>query len=320
MLWGNLFKNNTCSINIRPMNHIRIIFFFLFFCLSPFLSTAQKDWSAYDFSRHYDAKVWGGKKPILENKRVFVSDFVISQVVMANGKQMGAASFAKMSINMSPLDQKAYTELVNRLYKEFIQGLQAQGFEIVSDEEVAASEFVKEANEKKNVYAWTTDNTPLQDTDQFGSETMRFRPEKKYIVVNSAKILGNFNPKYSKAINAQIIYVNLAVNFVTFDGARRAGYKGRTTIEATPYLMVTPTISWLNDRGGINAESKYVEANTNWVGEKGIDEISTNSTVFGAVKGTYIMDINESVYMSEISSITQGLIKGYTATIKKELE
>ncbi len=302
------------------MNSSRVITLMLFFCLIAYASTAQKDWSAYNFTVHYDAKTWGGKKPILENKRVFVSDFVISQVVMANGKQMGAASFAKMSISMSPLDKQAYNELANRLYKEFIDDLKAQGFEIVTDEEVAASDFVKEANEKKNVYAWYTDNTPLQDTDQFGSETMRFRPEKKYIVVNSGKILGNFNPKYSKAINAQVIYVNLSINFVTFDGDRRAGYKGRTTIEATPYLMVTPVISWLNERGGINVETKYVEANPNWVGEKGIDKISTNSTVFGAVKGTYIMDINEPVYMSEISSITQGLIKGYTATIKKELE
>lgn len=302
------------------MNPLRIIAFMLLFCLSAYSSTAQKDWSLYDFTVHYDAKTYGGKNPILENKRVFVSDFVISQIVMANGKQMGAATFAKMSINMSPLDQKAYNELVNRLYKEFMESLKAQGFEIVSDEEVAASDFVKDANEKKNVYAWYTDSTPLQDTDQFGSETMRFRPEKKYVVVNSGKILGNFNPKYSKAINAQVIYVNLAINFVTFDGARRAGYKGRTTIEATPYLMVTPTISWLNDRGGINVTTAHVEANTNWVGEKGIDERSTNSTVFGAVKGTYIMDINEPVYMAEISAITQGLIKGYTATVKKELE
>ena len=302
------------------MNHVRIITLMLLFCVSAYSSTAQKDWSVYDFTVHYDAKTYGGKKPILENKRVFVSDFVISQVVMANGKQMGAASFAKMSINMTPLDKKAYNELVNRLYNEFIESLKAQGFEIVSDEEVAASDFVKDANEKKNVYAWTTDSTPLQDTDQFGSETMRFRPEKKYVVVNSGKILGNFNANYAKAINAQVIYANLAINFVTFDGARRAGYKGRTTIEATPYLMVTPTISWLNERGGINVTTTHVEANTNWVGEKGIDEITTNSTVFGAVKGTYIMDINEPAYMAEISAITQGLIKGYTATVKKELE
>lgn len=200
---------------------------------------AQKNWATYDFKNHYEPKLWGGKKTITENKRVFVSDFVISQVVMANGKQMGTSNFAKMSVSMSPLDQNVYNDLVNRLYKEFIDDLKAQGFEIVSDAEVAASEFVKNANEKKNVYAWYTETAPLQDADQFGSETLRFRPEKKYIVVNSGKILGNFNPQYSKAIKAQIIYVNLAINFVTFDGSRRAGYNART--EDFNSLMMRPT-------------------------------------------------------------------------------
>jgi hypothetical protein len=299
------------------------------FCVGIFPVTAQKkkseqalkDWSAYDFKIHYDPKVYGGKKTILENKRVFVNDFVVSQVVLANGKQMGTSSFAKMSVSMSPLDVKAYNDLVNSLYNQFIEDLKAQGFEIVPDKEVEASDFVKEANERKNVYAWYTDDKPLQDADQFGSETMRFRPTNKYVVVNGAKIIGTFNTRFSKAINAQLLSMNLVINFVTFDGSRRSGYKGGASIEAFPYLAVYPYAYFLNERGGINFPSPGgVEANPNWIGEKGIEKVSSSTTVFGSAKGTYVMDINEPVYMTEISAITKGLVKEFTDSVKKELE
>jgi hypothetical protein len=309
------------------MKYLNTIWSLMIFCMSlPTMGQKKseqrtKDWSTYNFKVHYEPKVFGGKKTILENKRVFVNDFVVSQVVLANGKQMGTSRFAKMSVNMSPLDVKAYNDLVTSLYNQFIQDLQAQGFEIVPDKEVEESNFVKEANEKKSVYAWYTDDKPLQDADQFGSETMRFRPANKYIVVNGAKILGNFNPRFSKAINAQLLSMNLVINFVTFDGSRRSGYKGGASIEAFPYLAVHPYAYFLNERGGINLPSTGgVEANPNWVGEKGIQEVSSSTTVFGSAKGTYVMDINEQVYMSEISAITKGLVKGFTDTVKGELQ
>lgn len=310
------------------MKYSRTIMVLIAFCMSISPAIAQKksekslkDWSVYDFKVHYEPKVYGGKKTILENKRVFVNDFVVSQSVLANGKQMGTSAFAKMSVNMSPLDVKAYNELVTSLYNQFIEDLKAQGFEIVTDAEVEASDFVKQANEKKSVYAWYTDDTPLQDTDQFGSATMRFRPAKKYIVVNGAKIIGTFNTRFSKAINAQLLSINLVVNFVTFDGSRRTGYKGGASIEAFPYLAVYPYAFFLNERGGINMPSPGgVEANPIWIGEKGIEKVSSSTSVFGSAKGTYVMDINEPAYMAEVSAITKGLVKGFTDSIKKELE
>ena len=100
---------------------------------------ADYDWAQYDFTKHYTLKNGGGKNVFAENKRIFISNFQVSQITVANGKSTGVSNLAKMTVSMTPIDMAKYQAVVDKLYNDVKALLTAEGYTIVSDEEIANS-------------------------------------------------------------------------------------------------------------------------------------------------------------------------------------
>lgn len=278
-----------------------------------------KDWRGYDFTKHFTYKNGGGKKDFVANKRIFVSNFQISQKIVANGTQTGSSSFAKMTVGLTPIDVNVYQRLTDKLYTQFIDHLKAEGYEIVSDEEVANSSFAKEEHNGKTVLCQYT-KEPYYDRDQFKNEMVYLWPKNKFIVVNYKTIPGTWPTRFSKAINANVLNVNLIVDAVGFDGSRRTGYKGGASIEAGPSLSIFPFCSASNSRGGMAVWGTALWGNNNWVGPDGMYKTESSTTVFGSVKGSYTIDVNEGAYLAEVEALTSGLSKGFINSLMAEVK
>lgn len=296
----------------------------LFLCIVCFVSYAQKDdpqadydWSQYDFSAHYTLKNGGGKKIFAENKRIFVGNFQINQVVVANGKATGVSNLAKMTISMTPIEVKAYQALVDKLYKQFVDQLVAEGYTMVSDEEVANSEFAKNTHNGKTVFAVYT-KEPYFGKDGVGNEVANFWPTNKFMVANYGAVPGTWPSKFGKAINANVVSLILTINPVSFDGSRRSGYKGGASIEAQANMTVTPLPLATNERGGFAVWGSAVDGKANWVGPKGLFKTDNSVDVFGSVRGTYVLDVNQETYLSEVEAVAGGVASGFIKAIMKE--
>jgi hypothetical protein len=194
----------------------RSTFFVLLFVSIAATSIAQKkkdnevkviDWSAYDFTKHFTLKNGGGKKIFADNKRIFIANFQINQTIVANGKQTGASNLAKMTVGLTPIDVPAYQDLVNKLYEKVVAQLKAEGYTIVSDEEVANSAFAKEQHNGKTIICQYAKDVAY-DKDENGNQLIYLWPNNKFIVMNTKTIQGTWPTKLGKALDANAISVN----------------------------------------------------------------------------------------------------------------
>lgn len=159
---------------------------------------ADYDWTQYNFPAHFTIKNGGDKNIFAENKRLFVSNFQVAQIIVANGKQTGQANLAKMTISLSPIDLKAYQALVDKLYQQFCEQLKAEGYTLVSDDEVANSEFAKKQHNGKSIFCMYV-KEPSFYTDANGNEVVNIFPTNKYLVANYNAVLGTWPTKFGKA-------------------------------------------------------------------------------------------------------------------------
>lgn len=280
---------------------------------------ADYDWEKYDFVPHFTLKNGGGKKNFTDNKRLYISNFQIAQVVVANGKQTGQANLAKMTISLSPIEMKAYQAVVDKLYQQLRDQLTAEGYTLVSDEEVAASEFAKKQHDGKSVFCMYV-KEPSFYKDINGNEVVNIFPTNKFLVANYGAILGNWPSKFGKAIDANIVSVILNINPVSFEGRRGAGAKKGASIEATANMTVTPGCTASNERGGIGVWSTAVDGKDNWLGPNGMTKTTSNTDVFGSVRGAYVLDVNQDVYLAEVEKLGGGVTKGYINALMKEVK
>lgn len=163
---------------------------------------ADYDWTQYNFAPHFAIKNGGGKNIFAENKRIFVSNFQVTQVIVANGKQTGQANLAKMTVSLTPIEIKAYQEIVDRMYKQFCDQLKAEGYTLVSDEEVANSEFAKKQHNGKSVFCMYV-KEPSFYTDAKGNEVVNIFPTNTYMVANYSSVLGTWPTKFGESHRCQ---------------------------------------------------------------------------------------------------------------------
>ncbi len=307
----------------------KIFFLTMLLSMIVLISVAQKknksqapaviDWTSYDFTKHFTLKNGGGKKIFGDNKRLFISNFQINQTIVANGKQTGSSNLAKMTVGMTPIDVNAYQELVNKLYARLTEQLKAEGYELVSDEEVANSEFAKEQHNGKTVFCQYAKDVAY-DKDQNGNQILYLWPTNKFIVSNTKTVLGTWPSKFGKALDANIISVVLIVNPVSFDGSRRSGYKGGPSIEADAVLTIFPYCYATNEKAGFAVWGTHAGGNSNWVGPKGMTKTDNSTNVFGSVKGTYVIDVNQDAYLSEVEKLGGGLSEGFVKALMAEVK
>lgn len=279
---------------------------------------ADYDWSQYDFTPHFTLKSGGGHKLFAENKRIFIANFQVSQVVVANGKQTGQANLAKMTIGMTPIDLKAYQAVVDKMYQQLVDQLKAEGYTIVSDEEVAATEFAQKQHNGKSVFAMYV-KEPSFYKDINGNEIVNIFPTNKFMLANYSSVLGNWPSKLGKAINANALSIVMTINPVSFDGSRGRGKKG-ASLEARANMTVSTYCLLSNERGGFGVWTTPVDGKDNWVGPKGLSETDNNTDFFGSVRGKYVLDVNQDAYLSEVEGLAGGVSKGFVKALMKEIK
>jgi hypothetical protein len=280
---------------------------------------ADYDWAQYNFPAHFSVKNGGGKNIFAENKRIFVSNFQIAQVIVANGKQTGQANLAKMTISLTPIEIKAYQEMIDRMYQKFCDQLKAEGYTLVSDEEVANSEFAKKTHNGKSIFAVYA-KEPYFGQDVSGSEVANFWPTNKFMVANYSSVIGNWPSKFGKAIDANVVSIILTIHPVSFEGKRGAGAKKGASLEATANMTIFPLCTASNERGGFGVWGSLVDGKDNWVGSKGMYKTDSNTDVFGGVRGQYVLDVNQQVFLSEVETLGGGIAKGYITALMKEVK
>lgn len=280
---------------------------------------ADYDWSQYNFAPHFTLKNGGGKSTFAENKRLFVSNFQVAQVIVANGKQTGQANLAKMTISLSPIDMKAYQAVVDKLYQQFCDQLKTEGYTLVSDDEVAQSDFAKKQHNGKSIFCMYV-KEPSFYKDANGNEVVNIFPTNKYLVANYSPILGTWPTKFGKAIDANIVSIVLTINPVSFEGKRGVGSKKGASLEATANMTIYPSATASNERGGFGVWGSLVDGKDNWVGPNGLSKTDSNTDVFGGVRGTYVLDVNQNVYLSEVEALGGGIAKGYINALMKEVK
>lgn len=278
---------------------------------------ADYDWSKYDFIPHFTLKSGGGHKVLAENKRIFIANFQVSQIIVANGKQTGQANLAKMTIGMTPIDLKAYQALVDKMYQQLVDQLKAEGYTIVSDEEVAATEFAKKQHNGKSVFCMYV-KEPSFYKDMNGNEVVNIYPTNKFLVANYSSVLGTWPTKLGKAIDANALSIVMTINPVSFDGSRGRGKKG-ASIEARANMTVSTFGLLSNERGGFGVWTTPVDGKDNWVGPKGLTETDNNTDVFGSVRGKYVLDVNQDTYLSEVEAVAGGISQGFVKALMKEI-
>lgn len=284
-----------------------------------FAQEGVHDWSTYDFTQHFTLKNGGGKKLFEENKRIFIADFQINQVVMANGKQVGSSNLAKMSVGMTPIDMNAYQDVVTKLYNQLLEQLKGEGYTIVSDEEVANSDYARKEHNGRSIFCqYVTE--PSFGKDQNGNQMAYVCPKNKFIVFNTSAILGNWYTKFAKSINANVLTIILNITPVTFDGSKRSGYKKGPSIEAEANLVASPYCLASNERGGFGVWATPAGGNAQWVGSKGMYETNSSTDVFGGVRGKYVLDVNQDAFLAEVEALAGGFSKGYVQAILKEIK
>lgn len=280
---------------------------------------ADYDWAQYNFAPHFTIKNGGGKNIFAEKKRLFISNFQVAQIIVANGKQTGQANLAKMTISLTPIDLKAYQAVVDKLYQQFCDQLKAEGYTLVSDEEVANSEFAKKQHDGKSVFFMYV-KEPSYYQDGNGNQVVNIFPTNKYLAANYNPI-GNWPTKFGKAIDANIVSIVLTIYPVSFEGKRNSlSSKKGASIEADANMSIYPTATASNERGGFGVWGSLVDGKDNWVGPKGLTKTDNNTDIFGSVRGTYVLDVDQAVFLSEVEKLGGGIAQGYIQALMKEVK
>jgi len=142
-------------------------------------------------------------------------------------------------------------------------------------------------------------------------------PTNKFIVMNTNAVTGTWPTRFGKAINAHAISIVLTINPVSFDGSRGVGKKGQS-IQAVGNMTIAPWCLASNERGGFGVWGSPVDGKANWVGPNGMSKSDSNTDVFGSVRGTYVLDVNEDVYLSEVEALAGGMAKGFVNSLLRE--
>lgn len=288
---------------------------------------AQKDWSTVDFTKEYKGKVKMNKASAesLKNNKTFVNGYTISQATVMKGSEKSATNAVYSEVSLGGLNNDDFQQMVDELYKEFMQKLADAGMKPTEGDDVMASEFVqaKLAKAKKDEYIGSTGDSPARDGKkkiQEGSipgygawaviRDVTFPPRNKNIYQTSNIIKsGNFYLKLAANEGYNLLSVNFYITFASFNGGK--GYKD-VKLSTQPVMSVSANISLINASGGscwVNYEKLPVWASGDWAEEfvKGKDNQS-DAEFFGLARSAeYQITANSEKYLAEARSIISNL-------------
>lgn len=300
---------------------------------------AQKSWDKVDFSDEYKAKfkIKGGSAKALKSNKTFVNGYTISQATTMKGSEKSATKAVYSEVSLAGIENEAYQEMADELYREFIDELQAAGFQVTDGADVLESGYVKDriGKDKSDEYIGSTGDNPAYEGKKkitegaipgygvFGvSRDVSFPPRNKNIYLTSNIIRsGNFYGKLAQKENFNLLEVHYYVSFATFDGGR--GYKD-INLATEPNLAVSVSVNLVTAGGGwgeITYKDMPVWGGSDW--SEGIGKTKDNQSdaeVFGLARSAeYQIRANQEKYLSEVKAIISNLQKDMVKGLKEEL-
>lgn len=173
-----------------------------------------------DFEPTKGAGAYGQKKLKDAPKRVFIAEFFVNYQLMYSAAEVarGGAEFgggyrgdAKVSLTLGipGISQERLQESVDKLYKEYTDKLKAAGFEIITADEVAKTEYMAEWNRTQGGTINEAQNPGYLLVSPTGFEFFYKKIKKDGRGKNTFL---DYTPKLSKALEGAIIAkVNLII-------------------------------------------------------------------------------------------------------------
>lgn len=299
-------------------------------------SWAQTDWSKVDFTKDYKGhfKIGGASAKSLKKNKTFVAGYTLHQATVMKGSQSSATKSVFSEVSLGGLSNDAYQQMVDNLYKQLMQDLDAAGLQTTEGEDVLETSFVKNqaAKGKKDIHIGSTGSQTAYEGKApaigggiagyqvlFVKRDVSFQPRNKNIYQNSNLISsGNFYQKLCTKENYNLLLMDFKVTFAYFDGGR--GYKD-VKLATKPAMAISVTVSLITPNGAIN-KAYYTKlpvwGNEGW--SDGINKTKDNkndSEVFGLARSAdYEITANSNKYITEVSAIISNLQKDMVKNIK----
>lgn len=299
---------------------------------------AQKDWSKVDFTEEYKGKVKMNKASVqsLQDNKTFVNGYAISQATVMKGSEKSATKAVFSEVALAGINNEDFQQMVDELYKEFIQDLADAGMKPTEGEDVLATDYVQEklAKAKNDEYIGSTGNSPAYDGKkkiQDGSipgygawavmRDVSFPPRNKNIFQTSNILKsGNFYLKLATKEGYNLLSVNFYITFASFDGGK--GYKD-VKLSTQPVMSVSASISLVNASGGscwVSYDKMPVWASADWSEgmTKGKDNKSDAEFLGLARSAEYEITANSDKYLAEARDIISNLQKDIVKLLSSE--
>lgn len=310
----------------------------LLMAIQPF-AQAQTDWSSVDFTKEYKGnfKIGGASAKSLKNNKTFVAGYNVHQATVMKGSESSATKSVFSEVSLGGLSNETYQQMVDNLYKQLMQELDAAGLQTTEGEDVLATDYAKSqaAKEKKDIYIGSTGEQTSYESKApaigggiagyqvlFVKRDISFQPRNKNIYMTSNIITsGNFYQKLCTKENYNLLLFDFKVTFAYFDGGK--GYKD-VKLATKPAMAITVTVSLITPNGAFNKVyySKLpVWGNEGW--SEGINKTKDNkndSELLGLARSAdYEITANSNKYITEVSAIISNLQKDIVKHIKEQL-
>ena len=301
----------------------------------------KTNWSSFDFSDLAKGKIPGPvKKRYSDVKRVFIADVVINQQVFSKYSKTSygglghGSSKAKMEANLGGIDFGTYQNAVAEIYERIAQIYTELGYELVTEEEVMATELYNNRETGKRIVAANASEVePVRYGDGGLNKLVSVRPTNKLVVYNDAKkdvLTKGGAPwkvyfKLANELDALVVGYSFNASFVDMSG--KGGYFSTSAkVKATPYLSIyngnlitlAPSTKTTQPTTGSFYQTEPLEGNNDgWIspdGFKTIDESESSYYWTGSAnkKVENVMMVNPIPFVEEVSSITTGLADALT--------
>lgn len=200
---------------------------------------------------------YGPKKLKNAPKRVYISSFEVNYQLMLNmsetdegGRQLGGSyrgkATAQLVLGVPGIDPNKLQQLTDRLYKEYLDRLTSQGYEIVGADKAGATEFYADYTRLKGGEISESQNPGYLSSYPTGFEWYVKKINKKGRAKNSIFDTGN---KLSRDLGG-VIVTKVSLNLPVFEEAESQGSKmlsktlgGLAKVVAKPNFRLAPSIS-----------------------------------------------------------------------------
>lgn len=279
-------------------------------------------------------------KKRLKKKRAFIADFVLKQTTalaasaQGFGGAGGGSSKASLALALSGVDEAKYQQMVNELYAQVKIELEAQGFELITDETAKAAFTKMEFGDK--IIAENIGGTPKL-LDKGGFALAEFRPANKLIITRDQQGLNQvatameamtdlkIGKQMEKELDAVIINIEYSIGIAAIE-ANSSYMTSISNVKAWPMLIISQNARVYGEKGTMGAciTTKPIEGINYWVQnleKKGKIKVVSNAGSQGyfgwkRTESNTPIIATEELFLKEVRGVIGKLNEKFTAGIK----